>query len=310
MGLYKLTSRAIIGAFFERLEQNPGAKWIDKIAASFSSNMGEEEYAWLGQSPMMREWVGGRHAKGLSEHSYKIPNIDFEATLEVAVADLRRDKSPQVLQRIRDLADRTNAHWAKLLSAKIIAGEASLCYDGHPFFDTDHSEGDSGSQSNLLSIDIATTTAPTASEMEKSVLSGISKILSFKDNEGEPLNENAQEFVVMVPVPFLEAAGAALKSPVIVDALGARTNTIIAYEGFLLNLVVNPRLTWTTKFGIFRADGNGKPLIKQEETPVEIDALAEGSELEFKHNKHQYGVKTSRNVGYGFWQHGCMVSFT
>ncbi|MBI5872985.1 MAG: Mu-like prophage major head subunit gpT family protein, partial [Candidatus Omnitrophica bacterium] len=31
-------------------------------------------------------------------------------------------------------------------------------------------------------------------------------------------------------------------------------------------------------------------------------AIAEGSEEEFKNNRHLYGVKASRNVGYGYWQ--------
>ena len=41
---------------------------------------------------------------------------------------------------------------------------------------------------------------------------------------------------------------------------------------------------------------------------VEIQAIAEGSELEFKEGKHWYGVDTWRNVGYGYWQNTCLVS--
>ena len=41
---------------------------------------------------------------------------------------------------------------------------------------------------------------------------------------------------------------------------------------------------------------------------LEIQAIAEGSELEFKEGKHWYGVDTWRNVGYGYWQNTCLVS--
>ena len=54
-----------------------------------------------------------------------------------------------------------------------INGEATVCYDGQYFFDTDHVEGDSGTQSNDLSVDISalacsvhgTTTAPSVEDL-------------------------------------------------------------------------------------------------------------------------------------------------
>jgi hypothetical protein len=47
----------------------------------------------------------------------------FEGTLELAVRDMRRDKTGQIMVRVNDLADRTNAHWASLLSTLILNGE-------------------------------------------------------------------------------------------------------------------------------------------------------------------------------------------
>ena len=74
-------------------------------------------------------------------------------------------------------------------------------------------------------------------------------------------------------------------------------------SGFNVDVVMNPRLTGTTVFYTFRTDGRVKPFILQEELAPEISALAEGSEEEFKENRHLYGVKAIRNVGYGLWQH-------
>jgi len=66
-------------------------------------------------------------------------------------------------------------------------------------------------------------------------------------------------------------------------------------------------LTWTDRFAIFRTDGNVKPFIRQEETPIKVSAVAEGSELEFKEDKHYYGIDAWRNVGFGYWQQACEV---
>lgn len=313
MGATALSSRAIIGEFYATLQQDLGLSWIDSVSNLFDSNQESETYKWLGMAPAMREWIGGRQAKGFRTDGITIVNKNFEATLEVLVDEIRRDKTGQVMVRVRELAERTNAHWASLLSALLIAAESSVCYDGRNFFDTGHVEDGSGSQSNDLTSDITTTTAPTAGEMETAILKSIEAILGFKDNQGEPMNEGARMFEVMVPVPFMSAAAGAIGSQIIVDSSTSRTNRILtlgSLGGFQVALRVNPRLTWTTKFATFRADGQTKALIRQEEEGVTMTAIAEGSELEFKERKHHYGVKAIRNVGYGYWQRACLTTFT
>ena len=264
MSAASLSSRAIIGEFYNTLEQNTGALWVPGTSMLVTSDQESETYKWLGMAPAMREWVGGRVAKGFRDNGITIVNKTFEATLEVLLDEIRRDKTGQVMVRVRELAGRTNAHWAKLLSTLIIAGEAAVCYDGQYFFDTDHAEGDSGTQSNDIDSNIGTTTAPTAAEMETSILKAVEAIIGFKDDQGEPMNEEATSFLVMVPVPFMSAAAAALKNPVITDGSGSRTNTITNLGGFSFELAVNPRLTWTTKFATFRTDGMTKPFHREE----------------------------------------------
>lgn len=313
MGALSLSSRAIIGEFYNRLSQNPGTDWVGGVSSLFTSNQESETYKWLGMAPTMREWIGGRNAKGFRENGLTIKNKTYEATLEVLLDEIRRDKTGQVMTRVREMADRTNAHWASLLSTLIINGEASVCYDGEYFFDTDHSEGSSGSQSNDLAVDISalpcsqhgSTTAPSIEEMELSVLQAVSAIYGFKDDQGEPMNENANQFILMVPVSLLPVALAATTLP---QLTGGKSALIPAQNGFNIRAIANPRLTWTTKFALFRTDGETKPFIRQQEEDVTISAIAEGSELEFTENKHLYGVKAIRNVGYGYWQHSCLVT--
>lgn len=308
MGASSLSSRAIIGEFYATLEQNVGAQYVPGISALYNSDQESETYKWLGMAPQMREWIAGRHAKGFRENGITIVNKTFEATMEVLVDEIRRDKTGQVMTRVRELAARTNSHWAKLLSTLIISGESAVCYDGQFFFDTDHSEGDSGAQSNDITFDVVTPTAPTAAEFESAILKAVEKMIGFKDDQGEPMNEEASSFLIMVPVSMMSSAAAALKNPVIVDGSGARTNTLTNIGGFNFELSVNPRLTWTDKFATFRTDGQVKPFIRQEEEGVTMSSVAEGSELEFTENKHWYGVKAIRNAGFGYWQQAVLTT--
>lgn len=305
-----LSSRAIIGMFYRALEQDAGPAWVNPISMPFTSDQESETYKWLGQAPAMREWIGGRMAKGFRENGLTIANKKFEATLEVPLDWMRRDKTGQIMVRINEMAQRAQAHWASLLTSLIIAGESATCYDGQYFFDTDHSEGDSGSQSNDIDVDITTTTAPTAAEFETAVLKATQQIIGFKDDQGEPMNEAARSFVVMAPTPFMSAAAAALNNPIITTGSASYTNTLVNLGGFSFQLAINPRLTWTTKFAVFRGDGGVSPFIRQEEEKLKISAIAEGSEEEFSNDRHLYGVKAMRNVGYGYWQKSCLVTFT
>lgn len=313
MGASALSSRAIIGEFYATLEQDLGGMWVPGCSNLFQSNQESETYKWLGQAPQMREWIGGRQEKALRDAGVTITNKTYEGTLEVLLDEIRRDKTGQVMVRVRELAQRTNSHWAKLLTELLIAGESTACYDGQFFFDTDHSEHDSGTQSNDLTSDIATATAPTAGEAETALLKAMEAIIGFKDDQGEPMNEGAKAFLCMVPVPFMSAFAGAIGSEIIVDSSTSRTNRILtlgALGGFQVELAVNARLTWTTKFAVFRTDAETKALIRQEEEGVTVDALAEGSEEEFKNKRHLYGVKAIRNVGYGYWQRACLTTFT
>jgi phage major head subunit gpT-like protein len=316
MGINKITERQIIGRFYKTLSQDVGAKWINALSNYFTSDQSSEEYAWLGMSPALREWVGGREAKGFREHSLTITNKHYEATLEILVKDLRRDKTAQVMARIDELARRTNAHWHSLLSTLIINGESTTCYDEQYYFD-DHAEGDSGTQSNDLSVDISTlpvsvhgsTTAPSVEEMQLAITKAIAAIVGFKDDRGEPMNEDASQFMVMVPISLWQTAITAVATPTQVAASQTALGEI--QKEFSISVVPNARLSsWTTKFAIFRTDSNVKALIRQEETAVNLKVKGYGSEFEFDNDAHQYGVDTWRNVDYGYWQNACLVTMT
>ncbi len=316
MGAASLSSRAIIGMFYKRLKVDTGASWTGKIAMGpFQSDQESETYNWIGMVPQLREWVGGRQAKGFIENGITIVNKSWEATLRILTKDLRRDKTGQLEVRIGELTKRANTHWAKLLSTLILNGASQLCYDGQFFFDTDHVDGDSGAQSNKIDVDISAlpvsvhgvVTDPSSEEMAKAIFKGISQISSFVDDQGEPMNEDAMSFIVMVPMSFHEVALSAVKNAILTNGVINTTAT----SDFKIEVVTNVRLaSWTDKFAIFRTDSDTKSMIMQEEQSLSVAAKAEGSEFEFDNKAHEYGLEADRNVGYGFWQDACLVTLT
>lgn len=107
-----------------------------------------EEYGWLGQFPGLREWVGERVLRGISEHSYAIKNRKFESTIEVLRDDIEDDHHGVYTPLFREAGRAAAAHPCELVYAALKAGFATKCYDGQYFFDTDHPDGKGGSISN------------------------------------------------------------------------------------------------------------------------------------------------------------------
>lgn len=290
----------------------PANSWVPNLSMRVDSDKDSEKYVWLGTAPVMRELVGGKQPKTIRENNFTVANKDFEATLAIKTEWLRRDKTGLIRTKVAQLQERAQDHDAKLLSALIDTADATPCYDGQFFFDTDHSEGDSGTQSNKINVDITTTTAPTAADMETAILTLVQSLYGLKDDQAEPINGSAKSFLVMVPVSFMKATFSALGADVIVEGGQARTNltkAVGSLGGLTFDVLVNPRLTWTTKFALFRQDAVMKPFVDQVELDTYVTALAEGSDHEYKNKEHLYSVERTKNFGLNQWQGAMMAAF-
>ncbi|MBN1377846.1 MAG: Mu-like prophage major head subunit gpT family protein [Gammaproteobacteria bacterium] len=308
-----------IRSFYSALEVAAKLDWVAKLAMRFGSDQAQETYKWLSAAPALREWIGERLAKGLSVNGLTIINKTFEASLKISTDDIRRDKTDQIDVRIADLARRYLSHYAKLLSVLIAnaAGATSgLAYDGQYYFDTDHLEGDSGTQKNLLTasevgqLDVGTATAPTAYEAAQAVLGVIAYMLNLKDDQGEPIHENAQEFVVMTGPLLMPAFAAATTLKTINTGSGSVDNPLVLNDASIkVTHVTNPRLSsWTANFAIFRTDAPTKPFIIQEEEALTTQIIGAGSEYEKLNNAQFFGVKSIGNAGFGLWQHAAKAT--
>lgn len=305
-----LGSRNIIGRFYARLDAVNALSWADAVSFMVDTNQESESYKWLGQSPAVREWIGGRQSRGFRENGITIVNKRFEATMEIDVDERRRDQTGQIETRVGELADRVSEHWHKLLTNLIITPGNG--YDGVGFFSSSHTEGDSGTQDNDLvagdvpALDVTTASAPTESEMKNAILGCVQKILAFKDDQGEPMNANARQFMVMVPTNMWAATTAALNLPIILEGGQARNNLLVSMGGFGFQSFVNPRLDAApTVFYVFRTDGSVKPFIRQQEL------FETGTEDQsFLNNRILFGVKALRNVGTAYWQYAAKATLS
>jgi len=321
-----ITEREVLGMFVEGLEQSTGLSWVESICTPpIESDQDSETYAWLGQSPQMSVLTGDKRFDQLRASKWAVDNVPYQGGLTIPKNHVLYDKTGQVRMRVDDLAGRTMAHWVSLVAPLLVNGESTACYDDQFFFDTDHSEGDSGTQSNDVSADISgypvanagTTTQPSAGEMIFSIMEGIEAILGFKDDKGEYVNEDKTEFLVAAGIPLLTNVLLALRAGK-VD--GGDSNLIMEQDSFRFRFAPTPRLnSWTTKFAVFATQGTQKPIIRQQRMPNNAGSGVDVNGIEFntiwldsehckKSNECLVSVETERAAAYGDWKKACLVT--
>jgi hypothetical protein len=230
--------------------------------------------------------------------------------------------------RIDELADRGITHWASLITDLLVNGETKKGYDKNNFFATSHVLNKSGANSNLLTTaSIADPKNPGDANMEKAIKLSVKQLLTMLDEQGEPINEGARSFVVVVPVGLWDAAAAALKANVIIESGAARTNLLVTLSNLTFLLVPNARLdakgsgatawwgTSASRFVVLRGDAPIKPFIRLQTMPVDgpgVNVMALGPESEHSKKTHKvlFGVDARRGAGYGYHQLAVLHKFT
>lgn len=316
-----LDSRDLIADFYPRLEATMEAIWFPKVALEIPSDRETEELAWLGQVPVMRQWIGGRKEETLNKYSLTITNVLYEATLPISVPDLRRDKTSQIRQRVADLAVRTATHWNSIGGTLITNGEAgtsSLAYDGQFFFDTDHNESGTNQTNDLTatevpSANVATTSTLTTTEAANIITETIAYMMTLTDDKGEPINQGATNVLIICTK---QGHYNGLKQATTLSNLGTgsgNNNPVLAWGNFNIEIQFVPqRVTAADKLYFFFGNPamGSTPLIRTSEVGVQTQLIGAGSEEEFKFNRHLFGVTATRGVAYGMWQKAALVTLS
>ncbi|ELR65848.1 Phage major capsid protein [Photobacterium marinum] len=109
-----------------------------KFATMVPSTTSAETYAWLGQFPKLREWIGARQVRKLASHDYTLKNKKFESTVAIPAEAIEDDAYGVYMPLYQEMGYASASHPDEMMFALMAAGFATKCYDGQNFFDTDH----------------------------------------------------------------------------------------------------------------------------------------------------------------------------
>jgi len=273
------------------------------LTTEISSVKDQETYPWLGAVPKMREWTDERVPKGLREHNFTVPNRDWEASIAVDRNAIDDEQYGQISIRVKELTVEAARFFDELIftllpegintsgsAGSLYENKAVSCYDGKAYFATNHSEGNSGTQSNRGSTSLA---AP-------ALQAAITAMRKFKDDEGKPSHVKPN---ILVTSPDLEWSALEILNSATFASTTAATSAINTLKG-RLQLVTNDYLTDTNNWYLFDTTRPVKPILLQmRKTPVFSD-LTSNTESAFMRKKMYFGVDWRGAAAFGDWRTG------
>lgn len=127
----------------------------EQIATLVPSGGEQEDYGWLGDIPGLREWIGDRQIRNLSNADYSIKNKKYESTVGVPRPKIEDDKYGIYAPMMEMMGNGAASHPDVLIFGLLALAFATKCYDGQYFIDSDHpvkqADGSTASVSNYQS---------------------------------------------------------------------------------------------------------------------------------------------------------------
>ena len=259
------------------------------IAMEVQSGTASTSHPFLGDAPVMREWIGPRTVKNLEAFDYTLVNKKYESTVAVKKTDIEDDQFGLYGPRMEALGEAAGRLPEQLVFAALIAGGSELCYDGQYFFDTDHPVG-GGTAANLITSSALT---------EATYATARKTMLLYTSDNGTPLNINPR--LLVVPPSLEKTARQIVEADNLSVASGSTQSNV--YKGSAQVLVV-PRLEANSATTWYLMDDSKsvKPLIWQSRIKPEFQPPSMNQAQEFENDLLIYGTRARGVAGFGLWQ--------
>ncbi len=264
-------------ALYNDLFSAQAGTWTE-IASLLPSTLPTEEYAWLGDLPVMREWTDERRITALQEFGFSLANRKFEMSVGIARELIEDERHGLIKMKIAALAEAANAHYDQILFEAINANRNA--YDGMPFYHANR--GNVGS--TVFSAE--------------SLTEAITTLRKQTGQNGEPLDVRPTH--LLVPPELEWQARQILSSAYYPGATGTGKPGAMAQNVLqnALQLVVSPRLATESEFHVLDCSRSLRPYLIQQRIAPEFTAQDDPSgEVAFMRDEFRYGVRSRDAAG-------------
>jgi phage major head subunit gpT-like protein len=274
-----------------------------EIATVVQSEGADEQYGGLGSVPGVREWLGDRQFHTLRGGQFTITNREWENSVQIQKNDIDDGRLAKYGPILEQMGIEAMHHPDELMFELLVAGDSTLAFDGQFFFDTDHSWGASGTQSNDLTHAAATGTTPTEAEFRASYHAARAALLGFRRDNGKlwhrPTIKPLTDLMLIVPPSLEEVANAALYKTLVNSG---ESNIVLDRPRIVPVAYISG-----DKYYLLRTGQPIKPFIFQARRPLnrQMKGL---DDREWKDVKFMTDARY--NAGYLGWWNAVLMTFT
>lgn len=257
------------------------------IAMPVQSRTGQNDYGWLNDIPGMREWIGERVVRNLSDSGYTIKNRDFELTVGVDRNNIEDDNIGLYTPMFEQLGVAVADSPDELVFDLLTRAFEERCYDGRPFFADNHPVG----RKRVSNFSNKTLTA---TELETT----LAQMRSLTNDEGKTLRLFRDKPKLLVG-PMLDATARRIVGLATLPQGGDNPNYGAAEIVYVPDFVGDAANFWVL------ADTSQaiKPLILQRRKDPEFVRKDDSRDDNvFNQKRFVYGYDDRKNAGFGFWQ--------
>lgn len=276
--------RTTFSAAFNKAFQNTTTN-KEKIATTVPSSTKLNTYGWLGDFPTMREWIGEREIRNLSEKDYNIANKHFEMTIGVDRDDIEDDNLGLYTINMEQMGHSAKEHQDIMVFGMLPRGFKEKCYDDLSFFHEAHAVGWKA-YSNRGNAKLSARSYAAA----KATMAGC------RNERGTAINIHPS--LLVVP-PHLEETGRYILTA---DYINGTTNPWKGSAELLVDANIGND-EYPDNWFLLDTSKPLKPIIFQLRKATKfVSMVNENDSNVFNQNTYIYGADGRYNTGYSFWQ--------
>lgn len=283
--------RATFNQAFEAAE----TRWAS-YATVVDTNVITEEMDWIQTFPNWRQWVGDKQIKALAAYSYSLTCVEWETTIGVKRRDLEADRLGIYRVQATGMGEVAAYFPEERVGDALNNSFAALCWDGKPFFATDHpAVAKSGAATTFSNKGTVALSASTQAAAIASLGAGLTALRTMKNDQGRPIR--VRNIRLVVPPALADVANVLAMNERLEDG---KPNP---YRGQVTVDVWQELTTSATAWYLLGEFGGLKPIILlQRRAPTTVEVTDPGDSHVVKTGEFLFGAEADAVAGYGLPQ--------
>lgn len=282
-------------AVFMKAYEGAAPEWKD-LAFLVPSSSKSETYEFITSMPEVKQLTGEAKVEQFASAGFVVVNQEWEATVEVPIADIERDALGLYGPQFTEMADQARMHPQELVAELLNNGFTATDYTGTAFFADSKKFNPDDKSKGAATFDNKGTAALSLASLG----AGIQSIKERKNAKGKSLRLG-RKLVLVVPPALEITARKLLTAELLQSADGNASETNVLRNSF--TLVVLPELTSATAWFLLEGGRAIKPLVVQMEKEPEFIAADNPTDAAIvKSKKFLYQSYGRYNAGYALPQ--------